>query len=99
LFHVLPLIDAWATLPQRITDLQTAVELLPDRVIPLVTKPVLVEVDKQVGGIRKDLFHQVDAIRLGVLGPDGQLSAITGQLNQRVDTALATVQGIRRYRR
>lgn len=75
-FHAAALLDRWAALPDRIASLQNAVERLPAQVIPLVTKPVLAEVDKQAAGLRGDLVSQVDKLREEAMGPAGQVAGL-----------------------
>jgi hypothetical protein len=97
--HLAWMLDSWGTLPARVTALQVAVQELPKTIIPLVTTPVLAEVDKQATGLRHDTFSQVADIREMADRRMGDvLSRVDTTLNmadKRTGQALDQVAGLR----
>jgi len=61
--HTVHLLDSWASVPDQLGGILDAVQKLPQNIIPLVTTPVLAEVDKQATGIRRDLVSVVRDFR------------------------------------
>jgi len=93
--HTASMLDSWATFPARVTALQAAVQKLPKNIIPLVTKPVLAEVDKQTTGIRRDITNLLYSTDRRIGDALGRYDATLHLVDARTGEALRTAAGIR----
>lgn len=92
---VRPAIHSYAAAPgridNRIAQLQTAVETVPGKIVA----QVLPVIGDQASLIRKDVFGEIRAIRIEVLGKDGRFVGLQNAVVARVDDSLKIIRDLR----
>lgn len=100
LVSVRPAVDSFGAAParleSRVADLQSAVELVPGQIADRVLSAAVPLIDKHAGLIRRDLFGQVEALRLEVLGPEGRWVSLQSAVLARVDEGVRIIEATRR---